>query len=217
MSAHFASFPASSACKRVARWMPYCCFSSSSVNCLGGGGGTGWFLFQTLLASGPEPAPFIFPKARGALALPDLATSRGLAVCKSEALGCTAGAAFSPGRATGVDTADFARKFLVMLTDLNVDGFLVELARTWPAASLDGSTLPGRLMSVSEPPLASPGACCDSAAECSPESPLSRVSLASEGCCSPEVWRCQYRVSCSSASQTYGCGVSLGFFRRLCA
>lgn len=39
ISAHLASFPSPSACKRVARCMPYCCFSSSSVNCLGAVGG----------------------------------------------------------------------------------------------------------------------------------------------------------------------------------
>ena len=33
ISAHFASFPSPSACKRVARCMPYCCLSSSSVKC----------------------------------------------------------------------------------------------------------------------------------------------------------------------------------------
>lgn len=39
MSAHFDSFWSSSACNLVAMWMPNCCFSSSSVNCFGGGGG----------------------------------------------------------------------------------------------------------------------------------------------------------------------------------
>ena len=33
MSAHFDSLPSPSACNRVARCMPYCCLSSSSVKC----------------------------------------------------------------------------------------------------------------------------------------------------------------------------------------
>lgn len=108
--------------------------------------------------------------------MPDLATRRGFAVSNDEALGCTAGAALSPGRATGVETADLARKFLVTDTDLKVEGFFTdELVRIWPASCFNGSTLPGRLMSVSEPPLASATA-WDSVAECSPESPLARGS-----------------------------------------
>lgn len=39
MSAHFASLPSPSACSLVARCMPYCCLSSSSVKCLGVGCG----------------------------------------------------------------------------------------------------------------------------------------------------------------------------------
>jgi hypothetical protein len=74
------------------------------------------------------------------------------------------GAALSPGRAVGVDTEDF-KKFFVTETDLNVDGFFIEFVRTWFGSRFDWSTLPGRLMSVSEPPLAS-------AMACSPESPL---------------------------------------------
>jgi hypothetical protein len=165
ISAHFASFPDSSACRRVARWIPYCCLSSSSVNCFGGGSGTGWFLFHTLLASGPEPAPLIFPRVRGALPVPDLATSRGFAMSREAVEVGAAGVAFSPGRAVGVDTADFARKFFVTETDLKVEGFFMEFVRTCFASCFDGSTLPGRLMSVSEPPLAS-------AMANSPESPL---------------------------------------------
>jgi hypothetical protein len=156
--------------------MPYCCFSSSSVYCFGGGGGTGWFLFHTLLASGPDPVPFIFPRARGAFAVPDLATRRGFAVNKAEVGGCTAGAALRPGDAAGVEAADFARKFFVTETDLKADGFFSELVRVLPESCFDGSTLPGRLMSVSEPPLASPLTCRDSAPDCSPESPLSWAS-----------------------------------------
>ena len=38
ISAHLDSLPPSSLCKRFAKWIPYCCFNSSSVNCLGGGG-----------------------------------------------------------------------------------------------------------------------------------------------------------------------------------
>jgi hypothetical protein len=58
-----------------------------------------------------------------------------------------------------VDTADFARKFFVTETDLKAAGFLSEeLVRKWLPGCFVGSTLPGRLMSVSEPPLASPTA-----------------------------------------------------------
>jgi hypothetical protein len=74
------------------------------------------------------------------------------------------GAAFSPGRAVGADTEDF-RKLFVTETDLKVAGFFIEFVRTWFGSRFDWSTLPGRLMSVSEPPLAS-------AIACSPESPL---------------------------------------------
>lgn len=179
MSAHLASFPASSMGKRVARWMPYCCLSSSSVYCFGGAGGTGWFLFHTLLASGPDPAPLSCPIVRGAFAVPDLATRRGFAVSRDEVGGCTAGAAFRPGDADGVDAADFARKLFVTDTDLKAAGFFVELVRTWLASCFEGSTLPGRLMSVSEPLTASPLTADDSAPESSAESPFGRESLAS--------------------------------------
>ena len=117
--------------------MPYCCLSSSSVNCFGGGGGTGWFLFQTLLASGPEPAPFNFPIDRGTLLPPDFATSRGFAVRSVDAFVCAVLAVLSPERAAGTVTADFARKFFVTDTDLNEVGFLTaELVRTWPSGLL---------------------------------------------------------------------------------
>ena len=36
ISAHLASLPSPSACILVARWIPYCCLSSSSVRCLRG-------------------------------------------------------------------------------------------------------------------------------------------------------------------------------------
>lgn len=147
----------------------------------------GWFLFQTLLASGPEPAPFSFNE-RGTLLAPDFATRRGFAVCRVEAVVGPAGAGFSPGRAMGVDTADFARKFFVTETDLNEAGFLTELVRRWPSGLLAWSTLPGRLISVSEPPLASPTACCDSAVECSPASPFARCSFVSFGVASGCAW-----------------------------
>lgn len=163
--------------------MPYCCLSSSSVYCFGGGGGTGWFLFHTLLASGPAPAPFIFPSVRGAFVVPDLATRRGFAVNNDDVAGCTAGAALRPGDAAGVEAADFARKLFVTETDLKAAGFFIELVRTCPISCFDGSTLPGRLMSVSEPLTASPLTCRDSAPECSPESPFckaSPVSLSAE-------------------------------------
>ncbi|KAH8640780.1 hypothetical protein IG631_03721 [Alternaria alternata] len=109
--------------------MPYCCLSSSSVYVLGGGAGTGWFLFQTLLASGPAPAPLVCPSARGVLPAPDLATRRGFAV-RTDVLGGAAGAAFSPGRAAGVEGTVLARKLLVTDTDLNGCFFAVELVRT---------------------------------------------------------------------------------------
>jgi hypothetical protein len=172
--------------------MPYCCLSSSSVYCFGGGGGTGWFLFQTLLASGPDPAPFIFPKVRGAFAAPDLATSRGFAVKMEEVGGCTAGAAFRPGEADGVDAADLARKLFVTETDLKAAGFFVEFVRAVPASCLKGSTLPGRLMSVSEPLTASPLTCDDSTPDCSPESPF---------CCASFVSFC-VAVVCFTSSET---------------
>lgn len=192
MSAHFASFPASSAWRRVARWMPYCCLSSSSVNCFGGAGGTGWFLFQTLLASGPEPAPLTFPSVRGALPVPSLATRRGFAVSTAAEAEGAAGAAFSPGRVVGVETTDFARKFFVTETDLKVDGFFIEFVRTWPASRFDWSTLPGRLMSVSEPPLAS-------AMACSPESPFSSTFSVSSVACQDQY---SFRVPCIPLPRT---------------
>lgn len=84
MSAHFDSFVSSSACNLVAMWIPNCCLSSSSVNCLTGGGGVGLFLFQTILGSGPVLAPFSFERLERPIALPtplpDFATSRGFAV-----------------------------------------------------------------------------------------------------------------------------------------
>ena len=157
--------------------MPYCCLSSSSVNCLGGGGGTGWFLFHTLLPSGPVPTPFALANVRETfIPLPDLATNRGFAVWRAEASVCPDGVALSPGRTTGVEATDLARKFLVTETDLNEEGFLIEFDRKCPAGlSFEVSTLPGRLISVSDPPLASPSACCEVASsdtESSPESPF---------------------------------------------
>jgi hypothetical protein len=213
ISAHFASFPASSACSRVARWIPYCCFSSSSVNCFGGGGGTGWFLFHTLLASGPEPAPLTFPSARGALPEPDLATRRGFAVRTVAEVAGAASAALSPGRAAGVVTADF-RKFFVTETDLNVDGFFIELLRTWFASRFDWSTLPGRLMSVSEPPLAS-------AMACSPESPLRygfpvSGSGALAGFCSSACCVCQSRPARACLSTIRTSAAAPGVFSATC-
>jgi hypothetical protein len=82
MSAHLDSFPFSSADSLVAMWIPYCCFNSSSVNCLGGGGATGLFLFQTLLASGPGPAaeaPDRPVRVVNPPPMADLATRRGFA------------------------------------------------------------------------------------------------------------------------------------------
>jgi hypothetical protein len=111
--------------------------------------------------------------------VPDLATRRGFAVSKDEVGGCTAGAAFRPGEADGVDAADFAKKLFVTDTDLKAAGFFVELVRTWLASCFEGSTLPGRLMSVSEPLTASPLTADDSAPESSAESPFGRESLAS--------------------------------------
>ena len=179
ISAHLASFPASSIGRRVARWIPYCCLSSSSVYCFGGGGGTGWFLFHTLLASGPDPAPFIFPSARGVFAAPVLATRRGFAVNTDDVGGCTAGAGFRPGEAEGVEAADFARKLFVTETDLKAVGFFRELVRALLASCFKGSTLPGRLISVSEPLTASPLTGADSAPDCSAESPFCKASLVS--------------------------------------
>lgn len=127
------------------------------MNCFGGAGGTGWFLFHTLLASGPDPAPLSFPKVRGVLEPPDLATRRGRAVCNVEIAGVADAGALSPGRAAGVETADLAKKLFVTDTDLKATGFFSEeLLRRCPPSCLVGSTLPGRLMSVSDPPLASP-------------------------------------------------------------
>lgn len=127
------------------------------MNCFGGAGGTGWFLFHTLLASGPEPAPLSFPSVRGVLLPPDFATRRGRAVCTVDAATELDKGILSPGRGTGAATADFARKFFVTDTDLNAAGFLtVELVRKCAPGGLVGSTLPGRLMSVSDPTLPSP-------------------------------------------------------------
>ena len=126
------------------------------------------------------PAPLVCPSVRGVLLAPDLATRRGFAVSAAEALSGAAGAAFSPGRATGAEGTVLARKLFVTETDLNADGFFtMEFVRTWSASRFDWSTLPGRLMSVSEPPLASATA-CESAAEWSLELPLLR------GCDAPE-------------------------------
>jgi hypothetical protein len=69
---------------------------------------------------------------------PDLATRRGFAVSTAEALAGAAGAAFSPGRGTGVEETDLARKLFVTDTDLNADCFFtVEFVRTCPAARFD--------------------------------------------------------------------------------
>ena len=149
----------------------------------------GWFLFHTLLASGPELAPLTLPKVRGALPVPDLATRRGLAVRAVAAVVGASGAAFSPGRAAGAATADL-RKFFVTDTDLKVEGFFIEFVRTWLASRFDWSTLPGRLMSVSEPPLAS-------AMATSPASPLRNgLSVSWRGAllgfCSAVVCTCQH-------------------------
>ena len=100
ISAHLDSLPSPSACSRVARWIPYCCLSSSSVKCFCAGWGaanhcisTGvlldysayllpLFLFHTCIGSGPD-APCLDPKCEGLGAdtlfpLAVLATSRGL-------------------------------------------------------------------------------------------------------------------------------------------
>lgn len=106
------------------------------MNCLGGGGGTGWFLFQTLLASGPAPAPFVLVNEERDMLpspLPDLATKRGFAISMVEAFVCPAGVPLSPGRTDGTETADFAKKFFVTETDLKEAGFLTEFDRKCPA------------------------------------------------------------------------------------
>ena len=99
ISAHLDSLPSPSACSRVARCMPYCCLSSSSVKCFCAGWGAArncmssgasasfsehvlpLFLFQTCIGSGPD-APCLVPKwedlgADTLFALAVLATSRG--------------------------------------------------------------------------------------------------------------------------------------------
>lgn len=99
ISAHLDSLPSPSACSRVARCIPYCCLSSSSVKCFCAGWGaakycisTGasascsannlpLFLFHTCIGSGPD-APCLVPKCEGLGAdtlfpLAVLATSRG--------------------------------------------------------------------------------------------------------------------------------------------
>jgi hypothetical protein len=137
-----------------------------------------------LLASGPEPIPFVFSEERVTLPrpLPDFATRRGFWVGCVDEIACPGVVGFKPGLAAGVETADLARKFFVTDTDLKgACFFTTEFDRKCPAGlSFPGSTLPGRLMSVSEPPLASPRAWCakvSSGAECSAESPLTCASL----------------------------------------
>ena len=99
ISAHLDSLPSPSACNRVARCIPYCCLSSSSVKCFCAGWGAAtnririgeWagypgyilplFLFHTCIGSGPD-APCLVPKYEGLGAdtlfpLAVLATSRG--------------------------------------------------------------------------------------------------------------------------------------------
>jgi hypothetical protein len=108
--------------------------------------------------------------------LPDFATNRGFAVRSVGPLVCPAEATFAPGPGLGVETADFAKKFFVTETDLNDAGFFNEFDRKCPVArSFVGSTLPGRLISVSEPPLAA----TSSDADCSPESPFASSSFVS--------------------------------------
>jgi hypothetical protein len=67
---------------------------------------------------------------------------------------CPGVAAFSPGREDGIGVADLAKKLFVTDTDLNDTGFFIEFDLKCPSGrSLVWSTLPGRLISVSEPPL----------------------------------------------------------------